>query len=185
MPTEERERKKGRPGLMLFRWLRVMKRCRVVGLPTKIVAGCREVVGDESMMIAGGVVGFLSAIVAIVIAKSSSVPVIAYYLHRINQLLIADVRKFVGVRSMKDSNTYLFDPRTIMDSDISPDGLAVSDGDFGFAFNDSNFSDRVLRIKIRAGLPEYKSDGEGCNTIADWARNRKRRRKDIKKENKD
>ncbi|KAJ4954464.1 hypothetical protein NE237_011247 [Protea cynaroides] len=84
---------------------------------------------------------------------------------------------------MKDSSTDLFDPRTIMDSDFSPDGLAVSDGDFGFAFNDSNFSDRVLRIEIMAGLPENKSDGEGCNTIADWARNRKRRREDIKKEN--
>ncbi|XP_042479538.1 BTB/POZ domain-containing protein POB1-like [Macadamia integrifolia] len=84
---------------------------------------------------------------------------------------------------MKDSNTDLFDPRTIMDSDFSPDAHASSDGDFGFAFNDSNFSDRILRIEIMAGLPENKSDGEGCNSIADWARNRKRRREEIKKEN--
>ncbi|XP_010251563.1 PREDICTED: BTB/POZ domain-containing protein POB1 isoform X2 [Nelumbo nucifera] len=84
---------------------------------------------------------------------------------------------------MKESNVDLFDPRTIMDSDFSSSGNGVSsDGDFAFAFNDSNFSDRLLRIEIMAGLPENKSDGEGCNSIADWARNRKRRREDIKKE---
>ncbi|KAI9174514.1 hypothetical protein LWI28_018427 [Acer negundo] len=66
-----------------------------------------------------------------------------------------------------------------MDSDFSPGG---PDSDFGFAFNDSNFSDRVLRIEIVSDLPETKSDGEGCSTIADWARNRKRRREDIRKE---
>ncbi|KAL5747600.1 hypothetical protein ACOSQ2_024897 [Xanthoceras sorbifolium] len=66
-----------------------------------------------------------------------------------------------------------------MDSDFSPGGF---DSDFGFAFNDSNFSDRVLRIEIVSDLPETKSDGDGCSTIADWARNRKRRREDIKKE---
>ena len=87
---------------------------------------------------------------------------------------------------MKDSNVDLFDPRTIMDSDLSPSGVAggsVSDSDFAFAFNDSNFSDRLLRIEIIADLPESKGDGEGCNSIADWARNRKRRREEIKKEN--
>ncbi|KAL6986355.1 Boi protein [Sarracenia purpurea var. burkii] len=57
-----------------------------------------------------------------------------------------------------------------------------SDSDFAFAFNDSNFSDRVLRIEIVADVPESKSDAEGCSSIADWARNRKRRREDIKKE---
>ncbi|KAK2664206.1 hypothetical protein Ddye_002780 [Dipteronia dyeriana] len=77
------------------------------------------------------------------------------------------------------SNVDLFDPRATMDSDFSPGGL---DSDFGFAFNDSNFSDRVLRIEVVSDLPETKSDGEGCSTIADWARNRKRRREDIKKE---
>ncbi|KAJ4954221.1 hypothetical protein NE237_031053 [Protea cynaroides] len=70
-----------------------------------------------------------------------------------------------------------------MDPHFSPGGHSIPDFDFAFAFNDSNFSDRVLRIEIMAGLLENKSDGEGCNTIADWARNRKRRREDIKKEN--
>ncbi|KAK0586267.1 hypothetical protein LWI29_003908 [Acer saccharum] len=77
------------------------------------------------------------------------------------------------------SNVDLFDPRATMDSDFSPGGL---DSDFGFAFDDSNFSDRVLKIEIVSDLPETKSDGEGCSTIADWARNRKRRREDIRKE---
>ncbi|XP_010261454.1 PREDICTED: BTB/POZ domain-containing protein POB1 isoform X1 [Nelumbo nucifera] len=71
-----------------------------------------------------------------------------------------------------------------MDSSFSSSGnRSSSDGDFAFAFNDSNFSDRVLRIEVMAGLSENKSDGDGCNSIADWARNRKRRREDIKKEN--
>uniref|UniRef100_A0A5B6ZKQ7 Putative BTB/POZ domain-containing protein POB1-like isoform X1 n=1 Tax=Davidia involucrata TaxID=16924 RepID=A0A5B6ZKQ7_DAVIN len=82
---------------------------------------------------------------------------------------------------MRDTNLDLFDPRTVMDSDYSPNG--GRDGDFGFAFNDSNFSDRVLRIEIMAESPETRSDGEGCHSLADWARNRKRRREDIKKEN--
>ncbi|XP_015580181.2 BTB/POZ domain-containing protein POB1-like [Ricinus communis] len=78
----------------------------------------------------------------------------------------------------------LFDPQTIMDSDYSS-GTAdpsASDPDFAFAFNDSNFSDRVLKIEIIPDLPENKSDGDPCTSIADWARNRKRRREDIKKE---
>ncbi|CAN7062489.1 unnamed protein product [Brassica oleracea var. botrytis] len=56
-----------------------------------------------------------------------------------------------------------------------------SEADFGFAFNDSNFSDRLLRIEImgRGSNP----DAEGYGSIADWARRRKRRREDtIKKE---
>lgn len=81
----------------------------------------------------------------------------------------------------------LSDPRAAkkttitMDSGTSP---TVSDADFAFAFNDSNFSDRILRIEIISDLPETKSDGDGCcpTTLADWARNRKRRREDIKKE---
>ncbi|KAI5655381.1 hypothetical protein M9H77_32568 [Catharanthus roseus] len=89
-------------------------------------------------------------------------------------------------------NVDLFDPRTIMDSDFSPDDggrtlqphlRSNSDSDFGFAFNDSNFSDRVLRIEILPDLPDSKADAEGCTTIADWARNRKRRREEIMKEN--
>ena len=42
-----------------------------------------------------------------------------------------------------------------MDSDSSPGSTpTVSSCDFGFAFNDSNFSDRVLRIEIMAGLQD-------------------------------
>ncbi|XP_031377581.1 BTB/POZ domain-containing protein POB1-like isoform X2 [Punica granatum] len=86
---------------------------------------------------------------------------------------------------MREVNVDLFDPRTVMDSDSSPGGTSVagSESDFGFAFNDSNFSDRVLRIEILPDLPDFKSDGEGCSSIADWARNRKRRREEIKKDN--
>ncbi|CAL5339936.1 unnamed protein product [Camellia sinensis] len=82
---------------------------------------------------------------------------------------------------MRDTSLDLFDPRTVMDSDYSPNG--GRDGDFGFAFNDSNFSDRVLRIEIMADSPETGSDGEGCHGLADWARYRKRRREDVKKDN--
>lgn len=80
---------------------------------------------------------------------------------------------------MKVANVDLFDPRTIMDSDFSP---GAPDSDFGFAFNDSNFSDRVLRIEIVPDLPDSKSDGDGFSTIADWVRNRKRRREEMKKD---
>lgn len=93
---------------------------------------------------------------------------------------------------MKDLNVDLFDPRSTMDSDFSPGGGAErpiehrhgssSDADFAFAFNDSNFSDRVLRIEILPDLPDSKSDPDGCTTIADWARNRKRRREEIRRE---
>ncbi|KAL5993584.1 Boi protein [Asimina triloba] len=92
---------------------------------------------------------------------------------------------------MKKSGADLFDPRTIMDSDFSQTGLAAageksivpSDRDFAFAFNNDIFSDRVLRIEITADMSDCRSDGEGCGSIADWARDRKRRREDIKKEN--
>ncbi|KAB2052392.1 hypothetical protein ERO13_A12G110300v2 [Gossypium hirsutum] len=84
---------------------------------------------------------------------------------------------------MKDQlNSDLFDPRNEMDSDYSR-GSAGSGGDFGFAFNDSNFSDRLLRIEIMGGPSDCLPDGEGCTSIADWARHRKRRREDMKKEN--
>ncbi|KAK2650138.1 hypothetical protein Ddye_017627 [Dipteronia dyeriana] len=83
---------------------------------------------------------------------------------------------------MRESNTDLFDPRTDMDSDFSR-GASSSDGDFGFAFNDSNFSDRLLRIEIMEDSLDDSPDGDGCNSIADWARHRKRRREDIKKDN--
>ncbi|KAF5947206.1 hypothetical protein HYC85_013163 [Camellia sinensis] len=86
---------------------------------------------------------------------------------------------------MKQLNVDLLDSRTIMDSDFSPGGGLSGSGtdtDFAFAFNDSNFSDRVLRIEIVPDLPESKLDSEGCSSIAVWDRNRKRRREDIKKE---
>lgn len=53
--------------------------------------------------------------------------------------------------------------------------------DFGFAFNDSNFSDRVLLIEIAPDSPGSKPDSpSNPNTLADWAlRNRKRRRHDL------
>ncbi|KAL0464871.1 UNVERIFIED_CONTAM: BTB/POZ domain-containing protein POB1 [Sesamum latifolium] len=72
-----------------------------------------------------------------------------------------------------------------MDSDSSSSPTAGGDPDFGFAFNDSNFSDRVLRIEIVADPPEAPPESEGCRTLADWAaRKSKRRRGDVvKKEN--
>ncbi|WCJ26426.1 BTB/POZ domain-containing protein POB1 [Euphorbia peplus] len=79
----------------------------------------------------------------------------------------------------------LFEPRTtIMESDYSPSSLdsPTSDPDFAFAFNDSNFSDRVLKIEIVNDFVEVKNDGDACTSIADWARNRKRRREDVKKD---
>ena len=79
-------------------------------------------------------------------------------------------------------NTDLFDPKTEMDSNFSRHGSS-SEGDFGFAFNDSNFSDRLLRIEILGGPSDSRSDAEGCTSIADWARHRKRRREDNKKDN--
>ncbi|ESQ39265.1 hypothetical protein EUTSA_v10001385mg [Eutrema salsugineum] len=80
------------------------------------------------------------------------------------------------------NNTDLFDPKTEMDSNFSRHSSS-SEGDFGFAFNDSNFSDRLLRIEIMGGPSDSRSDGEGCTSIADWARHRKRRREDNKKDN--
>lgn len=71
----------------------------------------------------------------------------------------------------------LFDPKTTeMDSTSFSRGDSSPGADFGFAFNDSNFSDRLLRIEILG-------DGdEGCCTsMADWARHRKRRREENKK----
>lgn len=86
---------------------------------------------------------------------------------------------------MRVQSADLFDPRTIMESDYPPGTVldpSGSDPDFAFAFNDSNFSDRILKIEIIPDLPDHKSDGDPCTSIADWVRNRKRRREDIKKE---
>ncbi|KAF8108517.1 hypothetical protein N665_0108s0053 [Sinapis alba] len=71
--------------------------------------------------------------------------------------------------------------KVLFDSDINRHDSSPSERDFGFAFNDSNFSDRVLRIEIMGGGSSSgsKPDAEGCGSIADWARHRKRRREDI------
>lgn len=95
--------------------------------------------------------------------------------------------------AMKNPASDLFEPRSVMDSDFpstskvaggSGGGGVPSDRDFAFAFNNNNFSDRVLRIEIVEGGPsENKADGDACLSIADWASNRKRRREDgVKKE---
>ncbi|KAK6158825.1 hypothetical protein DH2020_006139 [Rehmannia glutinosa] len=69
-----------------------------------------------------------------------------------------------------------------MDSDSNSSATGGRDPDFGFAFNDSNFSDRVLRIEIIADPPDARPDSEGCRTLADWAaRKSKRRRGDVMK----
>ncbi|GAA0148167.1 hypothetical protein LIER_07687 [Lithospermum erythrorhizon] len=54
-----------------------------------------------------------------------------------------------------------------------------TDSDFGFAFNDSNFSDRVLRIEVVHDDDDKGEEDATCNSLANWARYRKR----IKKEN--
>lgn len=81
---------------------------------------------------------------------------------------------------MEDSN---LDPKmSIMNSDDLPEDCRAP-SDFSFAFNDSNFSDRLLRIEIVSEPIESTAHGEGCTSLEDWARNRKRRREDVKKEN--
>ncbi|KAG8485131.1 hypothetical protein CXB51_021156 [Gossypium anomalum] len=75
------------------------------------------------------------------------------------------------------------DPTTHMGSRFRHGAFGSgSDGDFGFAFNDSNFSDRLLRIEIMGVPSECHLDGEDCTGISDWDHHRKRRREDIKKE---
>ncbi|KAI3449235.1 hypothetical protein Pfo_005900 [Paulownia fortunei] len=88
---------------------------------------------------------------------------------------------------MRDSGLDLFDPRTtVMDSDDNSSPSGSRDPDFGFAFNDSNFSDRVLRIEIVADPTEARPESETCQTLADWAaRKSKRRRGDIAKKDND
>ncbi|XP_047971011.1 BTB/POZ domain-containing protein POB1-like [Salvia hispanica] len=48
--------------------------------------------------------------------------------------------------------------------------------DYGFAFDDANFSDRVMRIEIIPDLPRSKPDPD--DNDGDWTRSRKRRRDD-------
>ncbi|KAL2902685.1 BTB/POZ domain-containing protein POB1 [Bienertia sinuspersici] len=93
---------------------------------------------------------------------------------------------------MKLLNMELANPRTGIDSastskaaenDANDDHRSSnSESDFGFAFNDSNFSDRILKVEIISDLSHTESEGDNCTTIADWANNRKRRREDIKKD---
>lgn len=83
---------------------------------------------------------------------------------------------------MKELNSDLFDPVMVMESEWSR-GASNPDADFAFAFNDSNFSDRVLQIEIMGDPVDSRPDSENCATVADWVRHRKRRREDIKKEN--
>lgn len=68
---------------------------------------------------------------------------------------------------------------------MDPDFSRASGGpSFEFAFNSVNFSDRVLRIEIVAGddAPGAKgAAGEGCSSLADWARHRKRRREELRR----
>uniref|UniRef100_K3XW59 BTB domain-containing protein n=1 Tax=Setaria italica TaxID=4555 RepID=K3XW59_SETIT len=68
---------------------------------------------------------------------------------------------------------------------MDPDFSRGSGGpSFEFAFNSVNFSDRVLRIEIVAGddAPGAKgAAGEGCSSLADWARHRKRRREELRR----
>ena len=59
---------------------------------------------------------------------------------------------------------------------LSDTGSPEASSDFGFAFNDVNFSDRILRIEILPDSPGSKIDPD--DSLADWARNRKRRRDD-------
>ncbi|VVB06858.1 unnamed protein product [Arabis nemorensis] len=61
----------------------------------------------------------------------------------------------------------------VMESNISG---SETHGDFGFAFNDANFSDRLLRIEITG------SGEVSCSSVGDLVRNRKRRREDSNKE---
>ncbi|KAI4338702.1 hypothetical protein MLD38_023727 [Melastoma candidum] len=65
---------------------------------------------------------------------------------------------------------------------IPPAPCLRSDSDFAFAFNNSNFSDRDLRIEILPDFPYYKHDPGASTSISDWARNRKRRRDDLPKD---
>lgn len=84
---------------------------------------------------------------------------------------------------MKDPNTDLFDPRATIDSDYLLSASTSSrDSDFGFAFDDSNFSDRLLRIEIVGGSDETDPEFGGCSSVLDWAR-RKRRKEEKKTEN--
>ena len=67
-----------------------------------------------------------------------------------------------------------------MDHESVSSGRRMAPSNFEFAFNDSNFSDRMLRIEVMAE-PSTLNFEDGTATIADWARNRKRRRAEAKR----
>lgn len=73
---------------------------------------------------------------------------------------------------------YLFRVTILMAAAALPDITSPESpsSDFGFAFNDVNFSDRVMRIEILPEIPGSKPDSD--DNLGDWARNRKRRRDD-------
>ncbi|GAB2231122.1 hypothetical protein Droror1_Dr00027410 [Drosera rotundifolia] len=105
---------------------------------------------------------------------------------------------------MRVSGKDLFDPTTDTYTDATTNqkkprrrgdedekDKEIEESNFGFAFNDSNFSDRVLRIEIMAGSKEEMMAGKGgggeggvgvCGSVSDWVRDRKRRRDDLKKD---
>ena len=83
--------------------------------------------------------------------------------------------------------TDLFDPRMGMESKFTRGGVsAFTNADFAFAFNDSNFLDWQLRIEIKGNPLENRPNNKGCtsicNNIANWARHRKQRHEDLKKD---
>ncbi|CAJ2631363.1 unnamed protein product [Trifolium pratense] len=77
----------------------------------------------------------------------------------------------------------LFDPLLVMESYTLSSPSSHDANDFAFAFNDSNFSDRILQIEVINDPIQPSSNADGCSTVADWANDRKRRREDIKNEN--
>lgn len=90
---------------------------------------------------------------------------------------------FLCVIWMKEING-----RDNLEMDVSSSAACnphTPEGNFGFAFNDSNFSDRVLCIEIlgspSSGNPSPAAPDGGCSTVADWARLRKRPRDDFPK----
>lgn len=83
--------------------------------------------------------------------------------------------------TIKPCSTDLFNPLSIMEPDFSRSS-GGGGPNFEFAFNSVNFSDRVLRIEVVADPPEIKAGSGGCSSLADWARQRKRRREELKKE---
>lgn len=74
----------------------------------------------------------------------------------------------------ESSKSEFVDPALVMESERSHGGTS-SESDFGFAFNDINFSDRLLRIEVineNPGVTTTNSDG----VTTTWARHSKRRR---------